>query len=181
MTSNLQVCPLTHIAVKHQRRKRGLATCLDSGEEAGDSNIKPHRVSSSGRNQLSIHANFNFFVNRSTTTVSTGNKDGRKRRSKGKRKPVRQAGEETLSDLFKRLPLHKLVCIGCKRDDMLHDVTVYIYDRLKHDSDWRRAVALVGVSFDESLEARIAAALSAFEWDDFYDVEDPSDSGVDDV
>jgi hypothetical protein len=62
---------------------------------------------------------------------------------------VRQAGEETLNDLFKRLPLHKLVRIGCKRDDILYD----IHDRLKHGSGW-----LVGVSGHGVTWARSACA-----------------------
>lgn len=99
---------------------------------------------------------------------------GGRRKKKSKIKIRERSDNETLNDLFRRLPLSKLVCIGCVSEKVEKkktlDLTVFVEDRLYHTTPIRRALCIPSVPVEDSWDDHIARALSPYHWDDFYDV-----------
>lgn len=76
------------------------------------------------------------YTNSTSETQLEGGANSRRRRQREYRRLPRRQGE-TLADVWRRLPLHRIIVIALPSQENLFDVTVFVHDRLRHQQSVR--------------------------------------------
>jgi hypothetical protein len=94
-----------------------------------------------------------------------------------RRQPLKK--NMAFSDIWRTLPIHKLLVVAIPSNENYMDVTIFVVDRFQHQQDWRVArffrSPVNRVRDCDLLQADIARAFVGCQWDDF---KDPSASSL---